>query len=101
MKQLTYEERVQAIAEKMFRDDEGLKQDSRISKLDWIISGDLYMRRARIAVAEMAEAYEWGHHDGWMSKAMNFNRLDSPSLREGKIKSGLIPDDGQEGLQDA
>lgn len=76
MKQ-TYEQRVSEIVEKM-------KFYSTLEQM------------ARIAVAEMAEAYEWGHHDGWMSKAMNFNQLDSPSLKEGKIKSGLIPDDGQE-----
>lgn len=89
MNKLTYEERVQDIARKMSMRNYG-KWGPGLPT--WVQSMD----DASLAVAEMAEAYEWGHHDGWMSKAMNFNRLDSPSLREGKIKSGLIPDDGQE-----
>lgn len=101
---MNYQERLQGLAEKMAivtferfiapsdRPEMGWSGLSDTDKKTWV---DSEMEQARIAVAEMAEAYEWGHHDGWMSKAMNFNQLDSPSLKEGKIKSGLIPDDGQ------
>lgn len=105
---MTYNERLKEIAEKMAKAQHHLKYESDRNAVKWEqlteLEKDLLIIQgkasARIAVAEMTKAYEWGHHDGWMSKAMNFNRLDSPSLKEGLIKSGLIPDDGQEAGSD-
>lgn len=95
---MKYEDRIQSIAEEMAKDYRTQYWDKAVEDFPALISS--LIPAARIAVKHMAQQYEYGHHDGWMSKAMNFNRLHSPSLKEGLIKSGLIPDDGQEAGSD-
>lgn len=92
MKKQSYQERVQALAEKMYRDDEGLKQDSPIARLDWIISGELYIKRARIAVVEMWLNAQLAYHNAYMD-AQEGKDCDFEKFAK---EHGLIPDDGQE-----
>lgn len=90
MKQ-SYEQRVRALAETMYRDEAGIKKDSGINKVDWALFGERYMKYARIAVADTAGTVRqaWLHGE---PLTMAEYALCNIYLQE----QGLIPDDGQE-----
>lgn len=89
MKQ-TYEQRVRALAETMYRDEAGIKKDSGINKVDWALFGERYMKYARIAVAEMAK--EVAAHIKWDGRS-------EAEMRSYLKEDGLIPDDGQPDIE--
>lgn len=98
MKQ-TYEQRVRALAETMYRDEAGIKKDSGINKVDWALFGERYMQYARIAVAETAEAAKRGYNQGVFDVVSELY----PGLINSELyikEQGLIPDDGQEAGSD-
>lgn len=90
MKQ-TYEQRVRALAETMYRDEAGIKKDSGINKVDWALFGERYMQYARIAVAETAEAAKRGYNQGVFDVVSELY----PGLINSELyikEQGLIPD---------
>lgn len=101
MKNQSYRKRVQALAEKMAivtferfiapsdRPADGWDGLSDVDKKIWV---DSETERARIAVAEMAEAAKLAWIDGYGN---NLSDIAKGILNEYLKEQGLIPDDGQ------